>query len=1635
MRPAYPNDRKPVARTAGHSRQLLSTGGERSMTGRRALLIGVPRCDDDAFSDIGEVVRSDVRLMYETLTNSGYETVSPFEESETGAEPTGSRIKAQLKWACKDAPPGSVLLLYFSGHGVTIDGQDYLVPTDAYRDPGALSPDPDGLVPLVPPNLEHCRARLVVYFVDACRDDPAETRGPVMRGGMLPYLPDGDFVVVTGCRAGQRCQHGESGSYFTQALAQALDRRNPARTLEQVLRDVEQQMRRRAAGSDGIDQEPQAHHHGATLPAADTVICEGDRLTDAWRRAVEKTGLWRHCDSEITPTEPTVEAVRAIVEECARHCGRARENLHRRTGIDDPWADQNHPVRVLHHLSMLLGQYAGLTRSEVAALIMAPFLRERVLAEGVRLAAGIDPANFTRTYGAGPRSDLETTHEMHQHIVRRAEGLGSQGNAKARDTLAMWLVHQWLATRLAVWRSPAAQDAYARGARLLDGDAISVAQSELPKLVEGLVRAAGADPVDHQLSAHLRRDYVDDRWRGLAALLWLAGILAADPRRMPPVIADHIGTRLELPLTAVTAAADRMKWYPPKEGVLDLQMICDHPALHLALEDVVRRAGEALGTIRGLPSLGPLGERLPERITAEKLRPEQRKDDTCAYEAPVARFRLAEDKVRELLMGRQLYDDPSLAIRELYQNALDACRYRRTRLAYLSRTGESPAPWEGRIRFEQGVEDGKPYIECEDNGVGMDTETLKHVFANAGERFVYRHEYRAEQADWQDLQPPLRLVANSQFGVGVFSYFMLADEITLNTRPVGRNGIVSPDAYGAHIASSGSLFQITPSGGMHGGGTRVRMYLTGDEEVSVLRTLRALLWVAEFRVEVTEHGSLPEVWEPGELRYRDAEVESLKCGDDLWWVSGKGGLAADGIHTDEEVFGLVVNLRDTHRPTFTVDRKKLREWDRKWVEEEVSRSLPGLVSWPGLTMSWLWELAESDLWVAQLVFRHLVSVATVIPMGGSWGDNTRVLVNIVGCCPTDAVLLDPEQGFLSHSRWFMAWRLGLWSRLITVQFDAWHPRALNTCDEGFPTIDPADGELLQGCTAGDAPVDLDVLLKVVGHTDETVSSRIRRLRRYAITGLDVSAARDIPPLDRTFRKEDQPLLLGFAAWTRSAMPPRRNPAAWLLRASNELEQPLGEVVQRITDLMPPAWTPPPIDLGPLAHYTATVADVQFVSRDLDRVPPWIEQDLTPSEVAARSAAPGQPVEQIFAICDRLAPLGVAVAGRDRYPAGLNGLEIEALRHVHTVGQHLVPIHLVSIAARSGMSVHDAHAGLRRLEACEMVALPDISGLPDLTPNREQLEFIEGKTWYYPLGSQDRNLRTGMAVARMMVRTAARSHLQASRIGQYFQAVIPFTVPDEPVTAVDLVSLACALDCSVGEAQERMIQVYPDMEPLTVTAEEATLEPTEVIATTLMGSLQIDRQNLRWSVSPGWIITGAFEDGRSLGEFLLILDPYRGLGAPIPDPDETARRDLAKVFPDAYDADLLRVFRRKGSFEDDDQSDHYVSTISPLFLVQTAGRYGWTVTEAHRRFARLAPLGLTLEYPADACPDEIVHWQDLLAVTRYLDGQEPALQGAVGEAHIAEAAADLEEPAERVRERLHRYAPLFGFHLDEESAVD
>jgi hypothetical protein len=80
--------------------------------------------------------------------------------------------------------------------------------------------------------------------------------------------------------------------------------------------------------------------------AGQVPVCDGDELTDAWRRAVADSSLIRLCDDP--------DRVYSVVAECAGRCRSAAKYLADRTGLTDPWTDPGYPARVLNKTELLL---------------------------------------------------------------------------------------------------------------------------------------------------------------------------------------------------------------------------------------------------------------------------------------------------------------------------------------------------------------------------------------------------------------------------------------------------------------------------------------------------------------------------------------------------------------------------------------------------------------------------------------------------------------------------------------------------------------------------------------------------------------------------------------------------------------------------------------------------------------------------------------------------------------------------------------------------------------------------------------------------------------------------------------------------------------------------------------------------------------------------------------------------------------------------------------------------------------------------------------------------------------------------------------------------------------------------------
>jgi hypothetical protein len=144
------------------------------------------------------------------------------------------------------------------------------------------------------------------------------------------------------------------------------------------------------------------------------------------------------------------------------------------------------------------------------------------------------------------------------------------------------------------------------------------------------------------------------------------------------------------------------------------------------------------------------------------------------------RFELDDGRVYELLMGGAIYDNPLVAVRELIQNAVDACTYRDA-LSKLAEPHITPDT-QNRItvRYEEPVSDEEyPTLRVIDTGTGMDAWLIERWFLKVGRSYYNSTEFSRDRVQLR--KQGLDFAPVSEFGIGFLSCFLLADRVDVET--------------------------------------------------------------------------------------------------------------------------------------------------------------------------------------------------------------------------------------------------------------------------------------------------------------------------------------------------------------------------------------------------------------------------------------------------------------------------------------------------------------------------------------------------------------------------------------------------------------------------------------------------------------------------------------------------------------------------------------------------------------------------------------------------------------------------------------------------------------------------------------
>jgi HD superfamily phosphodiesterase len=363
----------------------------------------------------------------------------------------------------------------------------------------------------------------------------------------------------------------------------------------------------------------------------------------------------------------------------------------------------------------------------------------------------------------------------------------------------------------------------------------------------------------------------------IGLILRLADILDFDRDRTPYSLYRTIDFRSQVSLKEWEKHRSVNGWVI-EPTLIQFTMQCEHPeyqrAAYQYMDWIDKELADAYEVLRLFPAeFSAFRLELPLKVDRSRIEP---KDQAYIYFD--LEFSLSRDEIVKLLMTDRLYGSPSLCIRELLQNALDALRHRK---ALIKRDNETE--WQsGKVIMEHVVdEQGHEVIRCIDNGAGMDKSIIERFLTKAGRSYYRSPEFEQERISFRE--QGIDFDPCAQFGIGFMSCFMIGDRIKLYTRRdlgpsrgMGEPLIVEINGLGGMIVvrqgdasqSVGTTVEVT-------GWKKPRGFERWQDKVHLIDMLNGYALACEFPIE--GHCKLPEIAEsisiPPEIAFRLTPLE------------------------------------------------------------------------------------------------------------------------------------------------------------------------------------------------------------------------------------------------------------------------------------------------------------------------------------------------------------------------------------------------------------------------------------------------------------------------------------------------------------------------------------------------------------------------------------------------------------------------------------------------------------------------------------------------------------------------------------------------------------------------------------------
>ena len=214
--------------------------------------------------------------------------------------------------------------------------------------------------------------------------------------------------------------------------------------------------------------------------------------------------------------------------------------------------------------------------------------------------------------------------------------------------------------------------------------------------------------------------------------------------------------------------------------------------------------------------------------------------DTEGFLTDSFEFELDQHKILDLLTGHTLYNDTTVVLRELTQNALDAVRLQ-------SVIDKSKSEEFGHVSISWNSKERS--LTISDNGTGMTQEVIESHLLKVGSSRYQDEKFKEKHPNFHSI---------SRFGIGVLSAFMVSDDVEITTCSEDDDKarrIALRSVHGKYLIKLLDKVSDRAMLPMYPHGTSVRIVLRPTAKIGdILRVARSWLMFPRCRVTVSIDG-------------------------------------------------------------------------------------------------------------------------------------------------------------------------------------------------------------------------------------------------------------------------------------------------------------------------------------------------------------------------------------------------------------------------------------------------------------------------------------------------------------------------------------------------------------------------------------------------------------------------------------------------------------------------------------------------------------------------------------------------------------------------------------------------------------